>query len=189
MTEPLILSSVLPRLRTPLSLPSWRSPSLKVRMSNSFEIYSSLALHQGIRNSYLVLTLLTCLSWSIAPWSLLGALLWLRGSLSGLWLHRLWSVPHGVLLDPEQGAHAVWKDHRAAARHPVLQRSQRGQDGPHQPGRRLLYRHDPVNGSVRILFSAHRELWDTGWHGLVAWHTVCSVWFTSPCRCCAKSKQ
>lgn len=169
MMEPLILSSALPRPRTPLSLPSSRSPSMKVK--NSLQICSNIQVQSVIIRSYNSFDSHARLSCSISPRSLLGAVQRLYGSLSGLRLHRLRPVPHGVRLDPEQTAHPVWGDRGAAARHPVLYRSQRGQVGPHQPGWDLLQPHGPVNRDTPV--SGYRTTWT---------RTASRVWCVSPCR-------
>lgn len=152
MMEALILSWALLRSRTLPSLPSLRSPSMKVKKSNSWKY-----LHTQLHSLSVVTCVLnipadshTGLSCSISPRSLLGAVHRLWGPLSGLRLHRLRPVPHGAVLDPEQRAHPARGDHGGAAQHPVLCRSQCGQDGFHQPRWNLLQSHEPVNGDTPV---------------------------------------
>uniref|UniRef100_A0A3B3I0H6 Apolipoprotein D n=1 Tax=Oryzias latipes TaxID=8090 RepID=A0A3B3I0H6_ORYLA len=79
-----------------------------------------------------------------SPRSLLGPLHRLHRPLPGVRLHRLRPVPHGAVLDPEQGAHPAEGDGGRAARHPVLHRRRRGQDAHDRPGGGILRRHGAV---------------------------------------------
>ncbi len=175
--EQLTPSSALPKSRIPLSLPSSRFPSMKVNISN---YWKSIFKHPSsvIITSYLFTEYFSSFnsytnpSCSISPWSLLGAVHWLRGSLSGLRLHRLWPVPHGAVLDPEQRAHPVWGDRGEAAWHPVLHRSQSRQDGPHRSRRDLLQAHESVNRDAPV--SPYNKT-ETGWLGVTQHCMQCVV--------------
>lgn len=154
--ELLISSSALPRPRTQLSLPSLRSPSMIVKKSKSLQTYSNIQVQPSLV-VLCVLDIPTALTQTFlhfpstfSPRSLLGALLRLRGSLSGLRLQWLRPVPHGICLDPEQRAHPEWGDCWDAARHPFLCRSQSGQDGRHRPGGDLLQTHGAVNRDTPV---------------------------------------
>lgn len=143
---PQIQSSAPLRSRIPLSLPSSRSPSMKVKKNPLIHLYElTLIYYQYFLVCWIFQQLTLLLSCSISPRTLLGAVHWLWGSLSGLWLHRVRSIPHGAVLDPEQGAHPVQWDRGGAARYPVFCWSQCGQDGPHQPGWDLLQCHETIN--------------------------------------------
>lgn len=127
---------------------------LEVSFSGSKCLSSFTSGWFGVSTSCVLFTPDSHPSHSSSPRPLLGALFRLWGSLSGLWLHRLWPVPHGAELDPEQGAHHPRRDPGASARHPDLHRRRREQDGPHQPGWGLLQRHEPLSSIGPVSFSS-----------------------------------
>lgn len=128
----------------------------------------------------------TGLCCSISPRSLLGAVHWLWGSLSGLRLYRLRPVPHGAVLDPEQRAHPVRGDSGGAARHPVLCWSQCGQDGYHQPRRNILQGHEPVNSYAPVSFYSTVRLLDMSLgHDSSVW--CLHMWWSQCNKTCGKN--